>query len=112
MLLPPVLLTLLTVLFLTAHVTNRASLTAYAAEQAVSGYEQEIGILYLASGCEKETVPGRKERTVSYTLTTIPFPAGAEWKEVIQEVYEIPDTVRILQTAAAMRTLTRNGGES
>ena len=112
LLLPPVLLTCLTVLFLTAHVSNRAAMTAYAAEQAVSGREQEITVLYLSSGCEKNTVSEKKKRTVSYDLTTTPYLAGAVWEDTIHEVYEIPDTVRMLQIAAAMRTITANGGTS
>ena len=111
LLLPPVLLTLLAVLYLCAHIHNRSALTSYACVQAVTGNEQEVSILFLEDHFEMQAVDGQRKRTVSHTLHTVPLLFDRTWEDAAELVYEKPETVRILQIASAARKMMPHPSE-
>ena len=101
LLLPPVLLTLLLVLFLCAHVHNRSVLTASACAGTVTGREQEISVLFLEDGYQYGGGEDSRRRSVSWELHTVPFVSGRRWTESKEIIYKKQYPVRFLQTAAA-----------
>ena len=102
---PPVLLTLLLILFLCAHVHNRAVLTASACEQAVSGREQEIEVLFLENEVTCERNSDKKKRVVSFRLLTVPYLTERQWEESVRAVYDISDPAGFLHKLAAGKEL-------
>ena len=107
LLLPPILLVLLLVLYLFAHVHSRAVLTAYACEQAVSGKEQEVQVLFFASDVSKDTAEIKKERKVSYSFRTAPLLWPADYPETETASYTIIDPAAFAHRAAALRGLVK-----
>ncbi|MBQ6468656.1 MAG: hypothetical protein IJJ50_01205 [Lachnospiraceae bacterium] len=105
LLLPPVLLTLLLVLFLCAHIHNRNILTSYACVQAVTGNEQEVSVLFLEEAVKSTCSEDLGERSVSWELHTLPSLSGMEWTESEKIIYKKQKPVRFLQIAYSARSL-------
>ncbi len=112
-LLSPVLITsVLMLLYLAAHVHNRTCLFAGAAEQAVSGHEQETPQLFALSGTDVSRSDTEKERTVGYTGGTF-YLSGEQLYSIDEKaVYKKYKPVkRIRQLSAAKRLTGKQTGE-
>lgn len=105
LLLPPVLAVLLLVLYLFGHVHNRTVLTAYACEQAVSGKEQQVTVLYLANDVTENRSGSKKKREVSYSYRTTPLVWPVSFEEEEKASYEITDPVSLAHRAYAAKSL-------
>ena len=108
LLMPSVLLILLLFLYLMAHVHNRSVLASAACEQAISGKEREVEVLYLASGTERSVSETRHTRTVRYELVTVPLLSGRTWKETAEAEYSLTDPANVLHHLFALRELSED----
>ena len=106
LLMPLLLLSLLTLLFLCLHLHDRSVLTAYAAENAVSGRENALPYLVLSEAEAPVFDERNGRRTVSVRLRTpaIPFVPGAAFFTEESAVTRYPaKEIRLAMTLAAGR---------
>ena len=106
----PVLITsVLLLLYLTAHVHNRTCLYAGAAEQAVSGHEQEDPSLFAMAETECKRSETEKERKIRYTAGTLYLSGERLWSIDEEAVYKKVRPVKRIRQLTAAKRLT--GGE-
>ena len=105
--LAPILLTsVFLLLYLTAHVHNRTCLYAGAAEQAVSGHEQEDPALFAVTELTAARSDSDSQRKVSYKAGTLYLDGERRWSIEEEAVYEkYQPAKRLRQIAAGKRTL-------
>lgn len=105
LLMPAVIVVLVLFLFLLAHAHNRSVLTSAACEQAVSGTERDVTVLFMEDSAVREVSATRTKRTVSYTLKTVPQGASYTWEDRNEASYDIVDPGKILHGLFALKTL-------
>lgn len=79
LLMPIILATIFAVLYLTAHLHGRTCLFAEAAEQAVSGHEQEDPALFAVGEIAVTRSDGKDRREISYSAGTFHFSGEKLW---------------------------------
>lgn len=108
MLMPVILTVILLTVYLSAHVHGRTCLYESAAEQAVSGHEQEVRGLFAVTAPVRRVTESKKKRTVEYTaksayLGQLSFLSIEEKAE-----YRIDEPVKAVRKAFAARGLSEN----
>ena len=94
---PILISSVLMLLFLTAHVHNRAYAYTRAAEQAVSGHEQELQHMFAMGKVDCTRDLTDTERRVGYSLSTLKI-GGEVWRSVDEEAtYRIYRPIRQLR---------------
>lgn len=104
--LSPILIgSVIMLLYLTAHVHNRTCLHALAAEQAVSGHEQETPALFSMTNLTCGRSDTEKERSISYRAGSR-YLNGEEWLLMEEEaVYRKYYPIRTLRNLMALKEL-------
>lgn len=103
MLSPILISSVFMLIFLTAHVHNRAYAYARAAEQAVSGHEQELQHMFAMGKvyCTRDLTD--KERRVGYSLSTLKI-GGEVWRSIDEEAtYKIYRPIRDLRRINSLK---------
>lgn len=102
----PVLFTAAFLLFyLTAHVHNRCVLGASAAEQAISGHEQEDPSYLAMTGLKCSRSDSEKERKVSYEAGTLYLTGETLWNIREEAAYTKLKPVKAIRKIAAAKRL-------
>ena len=97
MLSPVLISSVLMLLFLTAHVHNRTYAYTRAAEQAVSGHEQELQHMFAMGKVDCTRDLTDTERRVGYSLSTLKI-GGEVWHSIDEEAtYRIYRPIRQLR---------------
>ncbi len=88
LLMPLILMVILSAIYLTAHTANRASLAAFACEQAISGHAQKTPELFAAGKVTRKETDTEKERSVTYLSNTVYFSGETIWEMEVAAVYK------------------------
>ena len=93
-------------LYLTAHVHNRTCLYTGAAEQAVSGHEQEDPSLFALTELSASRNESDSQRTVAYKAGTLYIDGERKWSIDEEAVYKkYQPAKRLRQIAAGKRAI-------
>lgn len=103
MLMPVIFLTIFLTVYLSAHVHGRTFLYERAAEEAVSGHDQESGALFALTSPERTMHKTLEKRQVRYTASSA-YLDNASFLRIEEEaVYRIDNPVKKLRKAQAAR---------
>ncbi|HAE44478.1 MAG TPA: hypothetical protein DCG37_02620 [Lachnospiraceae bacterium] len=85
---PLLLVTVLSVLYLTIHVRNGCCITSSCIEQAISGRTQKDPDLFFSGGIERADEESSSQRTVSMSAETIYFSGQVLWSTGSKRTYK------------------------
>lgn len=88
LIMPVLLLTILSSLYLTIHVRNGAVMTASCIEQAISGRDQENPAVFFSGTIERGTEESSSQRTVSMSGSTYYYTGQLLWETSSERTYK------------------------
>ena len=103
LLMPVILATIFAVLYLTAHLHGRTCLFAEAAEQAVSGHEQEDPSLFAVAGIAVTRSDEKDRREISYSAGTFHFSGEKLWTIKEKATYKKYHPVKLIRRKNAAK---------
>lgn len=107
MIAPILIVSVFMLLYLAVHVHNRCTLYARAAEQAVSGHEQEDPSYFAMAELKTERSDTQRERKVSYKCGTLYLDGQRLWSIDVEAVYKKYKPVKRLRQMASTKRLFR-----
>ncbi len=103
LLMPGLLMATLVMIYLSWHIYDRAYLTAYACELAVSGHEQEVPELPALEGLSKKTEASDAARSVTCTAEGV-YVNGETFLDIkVKETSEIVKPLKTIRRARALK---------
>ena len=109
LIMPIVIFTVFMSVYITAHIHNRAYLTARAAEQAISGRERETPAFFAGGEIIVSGKDSKTERVVSGEAGTFYYTGSQLWMIKVKETYKKYRPVEMIRVKRAAEKLT--GGE-
>ena len=103
LLMPVILAAIFAVLYLTAHLHGRACLFAEAAEQAVSGHEQEDPSLFAVAEITVTRSDEKDRREISYSAGTFHFSGENLWTIKEKATYKKYHPVKLIRRKYAAK---------
>ena len=103
LLMPVILATIFAVLYLTAHLHGRTCLFAEAAEQAVSGHEQEDPSLFAVAEIAVTRSDEKDRREISYSAGTFHFSGEKLWTIKEKATYKKYHPVKLIRRKNAAK---------
>ena len=103
MIAPVLIFSVIMLLYLTAHVHNRTCLQASAAEQAISGHEQEAPAVFALAKAEFQRTDSDKERTVISTAGTLYLNGETIWSIKEAAAYKKYHPVKTLRRLGSVK---------
>ncbi len=104
MLMPILFFVVFSCVYLNFHVHNRANLSASAAEQAISGHEQNGTVLFGSVQPEAERSESEDARTVGYAAVS-PVYIGSGWSIRTEQTCRLYHPVKMLRAERALKEL-------
>ncbi len=104
-----VIFTLLMAVYLTAHIHNRAYLTAGAAEQAISGHVQKDPQLFAAGDISVTRTDTKTARTVESTAGTVHFSGEVLWGIRVKQTFRKYQPAKLIRLMKAASELADGG---
>ena len=106
---PVLLMTVLSSLYLTMHIHNGTMITASCIEQAVSGRDQENPALFFAGTVNRKVDESSSERSVSIQAGTVYFSGQFLWKTESKRTYKKYYPVTYLRKIRGAGELLQSG---
>lgn len=102
-LMPSLLMATLVMIYLSWHIYDRAFLTAYACELAVSGHEQDVPVLPALEDVSSKTDASEAVRSVSCAARGV-YVNGETFLDIkVKESYEIVKPLKTIRRARALK---------
>ncbi|MDO4804056.1 MAG: hypothetical protein Q4A32_04470 [Lachnospiraceae bacterium] len=109
LIMPVLLLTILSSLYLTMHVRNGTCMTASCIEQAISGRDQENPALFFAGEVERNKEESDSQRKISMSAGTFYFSGQLLWRTSSERIYKKYYPVTYLRKIRGVKGLLGEG---